>query len=197
MEKPEKEVFQYNERTGSVAFINLYLINPESPREYAMLSITEYGETQEEARIGLSKAIEEYGKMGWTLYRPSVDSTTGKPESSEPILSIVSEDEIKRVPIDDSGNALKVFKVVGIEKYMTKTNKTWLKVHVAESDECKYGLTGRPDWKLPKDFHKWFNETAKIGTVYKDIPASLAYVAAEKNDKGYWAFIKEFRSTPE
>jgi hypothetical protein len=179
---------QIQEKSGSVAFTNLYKTNPNNPIEYAMLSITEYGENDTDARKKLLAGIEAYKQEGWTEFRPSGSAV--KEQSGE----VLGEDEVTRIPIDDSGDEIKIFTVKGIEKYISQSNKEWMRVHVEEESECKYGLTGNPDWKLPDNVKKWFNEKAVLNKIYKS-PDEMKYVVADKNQKGYWSFVKEFRST--
>jgi len=182
---------QIQEKAGSVAYGNIYKINPNNPKEYAMLNLTEYGENSAEARKRLLDAIEAYKQEGWTEYRPSGGSMVGKEQSNE----MVGGNELDRIPIDDSGEEIKIFTVTGIEKYISKSNKEWLKVHVEEESECKFGLTGNPDWKLPDNIRAWFHGNAELNKVYSKLPEALKYVVAEKNDKGYWSYVKEFRAT--
>lgn len=188
----------YNAKMGVDAICNIHRPSPKGG--YAMLGFTFHTDDPD----GALKLLDDVlvflvgaNQKGWSEFRPEVTGTTEQVMAND---TVSDGPEITRTPIDDSGNELKVFTVAGIEKYITKSNKEWLRIHVAETSECKFGLTGKPEWKLPSAYHKWFNETAIISTdekkkIYTDIPDSMKYVSAEKNDKGYYAYIKDFRNS--
>jgi hypothetical protein len=199
MDKKKIEVgnigMEYQEKIGECAIVNVHKVSPDG-KSYAMIGLTFYGSGGGEAFINALGGIQKAEEEGWTPYRPDL---TNKFVSDDPIdiEAAVNAEEIpyeeeERVPIDENGNPLKVFTVVGIEKYTNRSNNPWLRVHVAESSECKFGLTGNPAWKLSDKIKDWFDDKAELETVYKKVPESMKYVSAEKNQKGYWAYIGQF-----